>query len=74
VQVYVSDLVASITPSVKRLRGFDKITLKAGETKTVKISVPVASLAFINKNNKWVVEPGEFVISVHNMKQTILVK
>jgi beta-glucosidase len=74
VQVYVSDLIASITPSVKRLRGFQKIALKGKETKTVKISIPVNELAFVNKDLKWAVEAGEFEVNVGGLKQKITVK
>ena len=47
IQVYCSDLVASITPSVKRLRGFKKIYLKPNQSRTVKLSVPVKELAAV---------------------------
>ncbi len=60
VQLYVSDLYASITPSVKRLRGFQKIDLKAGETRTVTFKITPQDLAFVGLTNKWVVEPGTF--------------
>ena len=53
VQVYVNDLVASITPSVKRLRAFSKIEVKAGETKTVTLKIPIHELAFVGKDNNW---------------------
>lgn len=74
VQVYISDLVASITPSVKRLRGFKKVELKGNETKTVKIKIPVSELAFVNKDLKWEVEAGEFEIQVGKLKKKITVK
>lgn len=74
VQVFVSDLVASITPSVKRLRAFKKVNLKAGETKTIEIEMPIAALAFVNKDLKWIVEPGEFLLQVNTLKQKFNVK
>jgi beta-glucosidase len=64
VQLYSSDLYASLVPDVKRLRRFEKITLKAGETKTVTFKLNVNDLSFINLDNKRVVEPGDFVFQV----------
>ncbi|MEO5909249.1 MAG: glycoside hydrolase family 3 N-terminal domain-containing protein [Pelobium sp.] len=64
VLMYVSDLVASITPEVKRLRAFDKIDLKPGETKTVKFTINKDELSFINSELKRVTEPGEFNLSI----------
>ncbi len=60
VQLYVSDLFASIAPSVKRLRGFQKINLKAGETQTVTFNITFKDLAFVGIDNKWITEPGAF--------------
>ncbi len=74
VQLYVTDMVASITPSVKRLRGFSKITLQAGETKSVNFTLKATDLAFVNAENKWVTEPGEFKITVKQYAQNIFVK
>ncbi len=67
VLLYISDLVATgITPDVKRLRGFDKITLKPGETKTVSFTIKPDDLAFVNLDNKRITEPGEFKIQIAN--------
>ncbi len=73
VLVYVRDEFASITPSVKRLRAFTKIELTAGASKTVKIEIPVKDLAFINAQQKWVVEPGQFTLMVGGLEQTFTV-
>jgi beta-glucosidase len=64
VQLYVSDLVASIVPPVKRLRGFQKILLASGEKKTVSFQLPVRDLSFVDRDNQRVLEPGEFTVSV----------
>ena len=64
VQLYISDLIASLTPDVKRLRGFDKISLAPGESKTVTFKVPVNDLAFVNTDNKKLLEAGEFKVQV----------
>jgi len=71
VLVYVSDLIASLAPDVKRLRGFDKIELAPGETKKVSFTIPVKQLAFINLNNKQQLEAGDFKITIGNLSSTI---
>ena len=74
VQMYVSDLVASLTPDVKRLRGFEKIELNPGASQTVNFALPVRELAFVNSNNKLVLEKGEFNIQIGKLQQKITVK
>ena len=64
VQMYVRDLVSSVTRPVKELKGFQKVFLKPGETQTVTIDLTPESLAFYDVNMKYVVEPGEFEIMV----------
>jgi len=64
VQVYVSDLVASITPSVKRLRAFEKVNLKAGGSQTLSFSISKEDISFVGRDNKWVFEPGDFKVRV----------
>ena len=64
VQLYVSDLLASFTPDVKRLRGFEKVNLKAGESKTVSFKVPMKDLAFVGTDNKKHLEQGDFKIQI----------
>ena len=60
VQLYVQDKVASVTRPVKELKGFQRVTLQPGETKTVTFTLPVSDLAFWNIDMQKVVEPGEF--------------
>jgi beta-glucosidase len=64
VQLYSSDLYASLIPDVKRLRRFEKIALDPGETKTVTFRLKLSDLSFVNLENKRVVEPGEFELHV----------
>ncbi len=64
VQLYVRDLVSSVTRPVKELKGFERVFLRAGETKTVTLDVTSESLAFYDVNMDCVVEPGEFAIMV----------
>lgn len=68
VELYTRDLYASITPSMKRLRAFQKINLKAGETKTVTFIIDKNDLAFVNAQLKTVTEPGEFEVMIGNKK------
>ena len=63
-QLFVSDSIASFTPDVKRLRGFEKISLNPGESKLVTFSLPLKELAFVNPGNKKQLEKGEFKIQV----------
>ncbi len=64
VQLYVRDRVASVTRPVKELKGFVKLALKAGETKTVSFEIAPAALACWDRDMRYVVEPGEFAIMV----------
>ncbi len=58
--LYSKDLVASITPDVLRVRRFDKISLKPGETKTVEFTLPATDLAFVGYDGEWIIEKGDF--------------
>ena len=61
VQLYVADPVASIDRPVKELKGFEKINLKPGETKTVTFTIDADDLSFYSiEKNGWVAEAGEF--------------
>jgi len=64
VQVYISDVVASVSPSNKELKDFKRINLKAGEKKTVSFSIPISKLAIWNIDMNYVVETGKFKIMV----------
>jgi beta-glucosidase len=64
VQVYLRDLAASVSRPVKELKGFQKITLKSGEKRTVEIKIKASELGFYNSANKYIVEPGKFRIMV----------
>jgi beta-glucosidase len=64
VQLYIRDLVSSVTRPVKELKGFQKVFLEPGESKTVALEITPDSLAFYDINMKYVVEPGEFEIMV----------
>ena len=64
VQLYIRDVVGSITRPVKELRGFQKISLKSGESKTISFSISPENLKFYNYNLKYDWEPGEFQIMI----------
>ncbi len=66
--LYSADLVASVTPDVARVRNFDKVALKAGETKTVSMEIKAKDLAFVNSNMKWTLEQGDFEFTVGTEK------
>ncbi len=66
VQLYIRDLVSSVTRPVKELKGFQKILLAPGETKTVALEITPEALAFYDVKMHYIVEPGEFAIMVGN--------
>ncbi len=71
VMLYSSDKVASISPDVKRLRKFEKIFLKKGETKTVQFTINASDLAFVNQYNQTITENGEFELRIANLSKQI---
>ncbi|MHB9055371.1 MAG: glycoside hydrolase family 3 N-terminal domain-containing protein [Paludibacteraceae bacterium] len=71
VLLFSSDLVASITPDVRRLRAFQKVALNPGETKTVKMKIAANDLAFVNQHGRWTLEEGEFKLQVGNVIDNI---
>lgn len=64
VQLYVKDLVSSVTTYDSVLRGFERVSLNAGETKKVSFKLRPDDLALLDKNMNWTVEAGQFEISV----------
>ncbi|HIF49525.1 MAG TPA: beta-glucosidase [Cytophagales bacterium] len=74
IQLYISDLYASLTPDNKRLRDFKKIKINAGMKKTIEFILPVSELSFINASNMNVVESGVFNIKVGDFNKDISIK
>jgi beta-glucosidase len=75
VQLYIRDLVASITRPVKELKGFEKTFLKSGEKKKVEFELKQKDLMFYDQEAKFIWEPGEFEIMVGgNSKDLIKTK
>ena len=73
VQMYIRDLVGSVTRPVKELKGFQKINMKAGESKTVSFKIGINDLKFYNYDLKYVAEPGDFKLFIggnsHDVKE-----
>ena len=71
VLLFSSDLYASSIPDVRRLRGFDKVSLEPGEKKTVTFSLPADDLAFVNYSGKWTLEEGDFILSCGGQERNV---
>jgi beta-glucosidase len=74
VQLYVNDIVASITRPVKELKGFKRVALEPAETRTVEFELPVKNLAFYDKKMNLAVEPGMFKLMVGHSSKDIAVE
>jgi beta-glucosidase len=74
VLVYVSDLVASISPPRRRLRRFAKISLEPGQSRTLTFKLRRDDLSFIGADNKPVAEPGEFDVKVGGLTERFILK
>jgi beta-glucosidase len=72
VQLYIRDLIGSITRPVKELKGFQKIELKAGESRQVSFTITPADLKFYNNDLKYDWEPGDFLIMVGGNSRDVL--
>jgi beta-glucosidase len=74
VQLYLEDVIASVATPVKELRGFARVRLEPGETKTVRFELTADDLALLDRDLKRVVEPGEFRIFVGSSSEDIRLK
>jgi len=74
VQLYTRDVVASISPDIKRLAGFTKVGLDPGETKRVSFTLNEQDLAFVGFNNRWLIEAGEFRILIGDSQENLQTK
>ncbi|OUR97741.1 glycosyl hydrolase [Flavobacteriales bacterium 33_180_T64] len=72
VQLYIRDLVGSVTRPVKELKGFELVTLEVGETKTVEFTLNKESLGFYNNKGEFLLELGDFEIFVGGSSYTKL--
>ncbi|MDQ6815397.1 MAG: beta-glucosidase BglX [Bacteroidota bacterium] len=64
VQLYLHDIFASVAQPVKKLKAFQKVLLKAGETKDITFNLTIEDLKFFNSDLKWTAEPGDFTVMV----------
>ncbi len=71
VQLYIQDVVSSVTRPIEELKGFRKVALKAGERKTVKFTLGFDELSFLNRSMERVVEPGAFRVMIGSSCQDI---
>ncbi len=74
VQLYVKDLLATVSRPVIELKGFQKVELQPGESKSVTIEVPVKQLQFLNEKMEWVVEKGTYRIMIGNSSKNLPLK
>ncbi len=74
VQLYINDMVASITRPVKELKGFKRMALKPAETRTIEFELPVETLGFYDKDMKFTVEPGMFKVMVGRSSKDIVLE
>ena len=71
-QLYIRDMVGSSTRPVKELKGFQKIELKAGESKKVSFTISVNDLKFYNYDLKYVAEPGDFKVFIGGNSRDVM--
>jgi beta-glucosidase len=74
VELYTSDIAASLVPKVKQLKGFEKIRLDKGQLKVVTFQLNKKDLGFVDGKNEWVTESGLFKITVNELEKTFFLK
>ena len=74
VQLYLHDPVASISQPVRRLRGFERVTLAPGEMKTVTFKIDRSDFGFYDNSGKFVVEPGRIDLFAGNSSKATMSK
>ncbi|RWU05517.1 glycoside hydrolase family 3 N-terminal domain-containing protein [Pedobacter chitinilyticus] len=74
VELYLSDLYATLTPDSRRLRGFEKINLKPGEKQTITFKLNQKDFSFTHLDNRSVVEPGEFKVKIGLLSKNFFVE
>ena len=71
VQLYVRDIVSSVSTPVQQLKGFEKVSLKPGESRVVELKLPIKELALWNAHMEEVVEPGDFELQIGSASDDI---
>lgn len=74
VQMYIRDMVGSVARPVKELKGFERIHLKKGESRTVSFDITAEQLKFYNSTLNWACEPGEFEVMVGGNSRDVQTK
>jgi beta-glucosidase len=74
VQLYINDIISSVTTPVKELKGFEKISLEPGERKTVHLQLSPEDLSLLDRNMNLIVEPGTFEVMVGSSSRDIKLK
>lgn len=74
VQLYIKDIIASVSQPVIALKGFQKINLKPGESRKVTFEISPQQLKILNAKNQWVVEPGDFRIMIGSSSKDLRLK
>ncbi|OCX52745.1 glycosyl hydrolase [Mucilaginibacter sp. PPCGB 2223] len=74
VQLYLRDMVASVTRPIKELKGFQKVYLKPGESREVTFTVDKEKLSFYDQAMKWTTEPGQFKLMIGNSSDHIVLE
>lgn len=64
VQLYLRDMAGSVTRPIKELKGFQRLTLRAGEKRRVEFTLTAEQLGFWSRDNRFIVEPGQFKVMV----------
>ena len=71
VQLYLRDIYASMVRPIKELKGFARVELKPGESKTVTLSVPASEMAFLDEDMRWKVEKGDIEVQIGSSSEDI---
>jgi beta-glucosidase len=74
VLMYITDVYGQVSRPNKQLKGFEKIELNPGETKTVTFKINKDHLSFIGIDNKRIIEPGEFIVTIGDLKSKFYLK
>ena len=74
VELYTSDLTASIVPKVAQLKRFEKISLNAGDSQVVTFQLTKEHFGFVNLKNEWVTEQGEFKLNIDELEKIFFLK
>ena len=74
VQLYINDVIASTSKPVKELKGYERITLEPGQSKTVKLTLTPEDLSLYDRDLNFIVEPGKFSVMVGSSSKDIRVE